>query len=300
MLSVLKWLGIALLLLVAGCGVVLVEAHWEIRSVTPALPEPADLAVVAEAAGPVRVSYLNTSRQDFMGGKMAHPSFVLEWADGRIFLIDAGMRPEVALQFGRPFEWLEGSDPAETFGAVGTQLGPASARVAGAAFTHLHHDHTDGLSTVCDAGGQGVRLFQTPDQATRQNFGTWPGVASLERVGCAERAMLPAEPLAALTGFPGLAAIAVGGHTPGSTAYVARVGGTTWFFSGDITNTLADLLEDRPKPAIYSLLIVPEATSRMALLRRWVKRMVDAPGSKLVVSHDRGALEATGMRPWSP
>ena len=293
----LRILLLVLLFPVAGFSLLVGEAHLEIRRVRPQLPEPGALATLPHEDAPVRIGYRNTATHAYEGSEMGHPSIVLEWGDGRLFLIDAGMRPEVARAFTRPLELTEGIEPPETFGAVGTQLGTAAARVAAAGFTHLHHDHTDGLATVCDAGARAVRVFQTPDQATRQNFSTWPGVSALERAACVQRETLPEQPLAFVPGFPGLAAIALGGHTPGSTAWVARVGDTLWFFSGDITNTRAALLEDRPKARLYSLLIVPEATSRTALLRSWLRRMAGGPGVELVVAHDLPALEAR-MQPF--
>ena len=134
--------GLAGLLLVGVIvlALVLAEAHLEIRSVTPELPETGALdGLSAVPGGPVRIAYVNTASQT--GGApatLAHPAFLLSWADGRRFLIDLGMERDQALAFGRLSELAFGSDPITPHGSVPEQLGPALAQVRGVAFTHLH------------------------------------------------------------------------------------------------------------------------------------------------------------------
>lgn len=288
------WLGLAV------CGLalaLLLEAHWEIRGLEAELPGPDALAALAGVAdGPQRVSYVNTATQPgYRSSPLSHPAFVLEWADGRVFLIDAGMDPEQARAFSRPFELLLGSDPIEPHGSLARQLGPVAQRVRGMAFTHLHPDHTGGIVSLCAARGDALPVFQTRWQAELGNYTTRPGREELEAAGCARPQRLADGPLAPVPGFPGLAAIAAGGHTPGSTIYAAHVAGTTWIFSGDVTNSKRNLLENRPKARIYSLLIVPEAPQRLEVLRRWLAALDAQPGFRVVVSHDRDALLASGL-----
>jgi hypothetical protein len=57
-------------------------------------------------------------------------------------------------------------------------------------------------------------------------------------------------------------------------------------FSGDITNTLADIHEDRGRGFLYSWLLVPENTGRTAELRHWLKELDTAADIDVVVSHD--------------
>jgi glyoxylase-like metal-dependent hydrolase (beta-lactamase superfamily II) len=321
-------------LLVFAAGV-LGEAHREMRGLDPVLPDARSLAALATAAdAPVRASYLNTATQRGGGLPIAHPVFLLEWSDGRLFAIDAGMDRAGALAFGRPMELLLGAEPIEPYGSPGEQLGDAAVRVAGVAFTHLHGDHTGGLPSLCataggaegvGAGGgsrsvgrrtaaRGLPVFQTPWQADLGNYTTSPGRDSIARASCATPRRLENGPLRAVPGFDGLAAVAVAGHTPGSTIYAAHVqgragahaahgspaAGTTWIFAGDVANFRDSLLENRPKPQIYSLLIVPEAPAVLERLRRWLAALDAEPGFRVVVSHDLEALEASALPRHSP
>jgi glyoxylase-like metal-dependent hydrolase (beta-lactamase superfamily II) len=93
-------------------------------------------------------------------------------------------------------------------------------------------------------------------------------------------------------------AIAAGGHTPGSTVFAARVGEVTWILAGDMTNSRAALLANEPKPALYSLFIVPEAPARLERMRLWLSALDAESDVTVVVSHDQPALEASGMSAW--
>ena len=141
------WVLLAVILL---GGAVLGEAHLEIRGLAPVLPDRAELdELLGAGSGPVRVSYVNTATQRTPGGSAtAFPAFILEWADGRLFVIDTGMEREGALAFGKPLERLLGADPIEPHRSLARQLGEAASRVRGVAFTHLHSDHTGGLGAL--------------------------------------------------------------------------------------------------------------------------------------------------------
>ncbi len=290
---------LVLLLVAAGF---LGEAHLEIRSLWPKLPDREALAELGAAGdGPVRLSYLNTASQSGPGSPpVGHPSFLLEWTDGRIFAIDTGMTPDGARAFGEPMELLLGSDPIEVFGSIGEQMGPAAARIGGVAFTHLHQDHTDGLASLCDGRDGELAVFQTTRQAERGNYTTAPGAAHLDAAACIRRERLTSGPLHEVPGFPGLAAIEGSGHTPGSTIFAARVGDTLWLFAGDVSNFQQNLLDDVAKPAVYSLLVTPESRGALAHLRRWLGERDAEPGVRVVVSHDVEAIAARGIPAWRP
>ncbi len=295
--------GFTLIVLAAllAAAAFLIEAHWEIRSLVPQLPERAALAALAGGeGGPTGLSYLNTASQRAPGGGvMVHSVFLLEWADGRVFAIDAGMNREQARAFGELIERLLGSEPIEPHGSPGEQLGAASERVRGLGFTHLHSDHTGGIASLCGTGGRAIRVFQTPWQAELENYTTRPGRDDIEAAACARPERLDGPgPLLSVPGFPGLAALPAAGHTPGSTVFLARVGGTTWVFSGDVTNRKDALLENRPKERVYSLLVVPEAPAQLERLRLWLAELDAAPDVRVVVSHDGDALAASGIPPW--
>jgi len=280
-----------------------VEAHLEMQGIAPPIPTRAELDAMAAAPdGPVRIRFVNTSSQTTPEAREgAHPGFLLEWPDGRAFLIDVGMERPAAVEFGKPMEWL-GAQPAVPHGSVGEQMGTDAARIAGVAFTHLHFDHTGGMKQLCDAAGHGLDVYQTPYQFERVNFGTQMGLDDLAASGCAKRRRLEADgdaPYFQIPGFPGVFAIPAAGHTPGSTMYAVRIGPTFWILSGDVTNSKPNLLSDTPKPLLYSLFIVPENRGRLGVLRRWLAGLDAEPSTIVVPSHDGTALREAGMPAYS-
>jgi glyoxylase-like metal-dependent hydrolase (beta-lactamase superfamily II) len=315
---VLAALGVVLLAGIAFVLGGLAWAHAEIRGIEPALPS-VDAAVAADAASdlPVRLRWIDTASQRMPRSGvldpaldaapdapyvMGHTGFVLEWADGRIFLVDAGMDREAALAFGGPIEQLAGADPIEPRRSVAQALGPAADRVAGIGFTHLHPDHTNGVAALCGASNRRIRLVQGRLQAERSNYTTRGGAAQLAQAPCLEREVLDGSGLVALPGFAGLALIPAGGHTPCSQLFVAHVRDgdalRVWIITGDIVNQLDGALRDIPKPRLYSLLMVPEAPERLAAVRAFLREAAARPGTGLLVSHDRLSLEQSGVPEW--
>ena len=138
-------------------------------------------------------------------------------------------------------------------------------------------------------------VFQAPLQFERGNYTTATSEEQIADAACATPQRLEGGPLFAVPGFPGLFAIAAGGHTPGSTAYLARVGDTAWMLAGDVSNEQANLLGDVPKPLLYSLLITPEHRGRLGQLRRWLAALDARPDVRVVVSHDVTAIREAGM-----
>lgn len=300
MRQIVAGLGGVLLVGVVVAAAFLAEAHWEMRAIAPELPETSALTeALAAPGGPVAIHFINTAVQRGGPGPtpIGHPAFLLEWPDGRGLLIDVGMDRAGARAFGKPFELLFGADPIEFRGAVADQLGDAAAKLAGIAFTHLHPDHTGGLPALCTALSHELAAFQTPWQADRGNYTTAPGMADIEAAGCARRQRLAGGPIYPFPGFPGLVAVAAGGHTPGSTLYFARVGDTIWGLAGDVSNVQSALLANQPKPRVYSLLITPEATGRLEELRRWLAALDAEPAFHILVSHDTDAIAASGLPP---
>ena len=323
-----KTIGFALL---AGplllCGVLAWE-HVEIRRVGPALPPIDDLlAPDLNSDLPVRLTWINTASQPMPRAAvldpdrdpnpeapytMSHPSFVVEWADGRLFLIDMGMDAEAARRFGKPLEWLGGADPMVPHGSTSARLGRDRDRVAGIAFTHMHKDHTTGLLELCRnraAGAAPVPVYQTHDQVSRVNHTTLPAKRQLEQAGCIERRSLGAgSGLIPVDGFRGLFAIPAAGHTPGSTMYVVQVRGaaaeegggdaSTWVITGDVVNHVQGIELGLSKPRLYSLLMVPEDDERLGRVRDFLRELSARPGVRLLVSHDQNEIESTGLARW--
>jgi glyoxylase-like metal-dependent hydrolase (beta-lactamase superfamily II) len=316
-------LALLALALLAAAGV-LAAAHLEIRARDPELPGDEELAALAAApGGPVALAWHETARQpmpralvlapsaDPDGSApyvMSHPAFALAWPDGRLLLVDLGMERDGARAFGRPLEWA-GAAPLEFASGAAQALGPAAARVGGALFSHLHADHVDGVLALCAArAGAALPVFQTAAQAERANHTTRPGRRLLEQAGCAARRRLPEQPLAEVPGFPGVGVVDAAGHTPGSQVVLAVLaGGRRLAFTGDVANHVEGIRRNVGKPALYGLLVVPEAPARLDRLRRWLAHLERELGFELVVAHDEahlatlalpgfGALRAPGTR----
>jgi glyoxylase-like metal-dependent hydrolase (beta-lactamase superfamily II) len=313
-------LGLALVIVVLAslAALALVSAHRAIDRERAPLPTAEELARFATGPVPdlpVRLRWIDTATQAMPRSAvldpgadpapdepyvMSHPAFVLEWADGRLLLIDAGMRREAALEFGGPLEALGGASPIEPRTSVADALGASAANVGGIVFTHLHTDHVEGVLGLCTpAREQKLAAFTTVAQAERSNYTTRPGIALLEEATCVERRVLSEDRLRALPGFPGVAVLDAGGHTPGSQIVLARVRGQDpdagerlYAFAGDTVNHIDGVRHDVPKPYLYRTLLVPESDDRLGELRRFLAGLERDGGWVVLVSHDQRALAA--------
>ena len=313
-------------LTIVGVAVValgLTWAHLAIRR--ERAPLPSAEAIVANVAGddrPVRLTYINTASQPMPRAAvldpkrdpqpaepyvMSHPAFVLEWADGRMLLIDTGMTNDAAITFGKPIQLLGGGAPIQPLVSVATQLGEARQQVRGVIFTHLHTDHTGGIRSLCKGMRHRLRVFMTDAQAERPNYTTRPGLRQVNAARCVRIEPLVGGPLMPLRGtgrdaFPGVFAIAAGGHTPGSQIIVAHVAGAdeprTYVFTGDIVNNIDGITYDIPKPRFYRWFVVPEDETRQEELRHYLRELRDRYGFILLVSHDQRQIERSGIAPW--
>lgn len=300
---------LALLLLAAGG---LGAAHCGMRGLGGPLPrtlagldaEDAPQTVrVAETARQVmpRRLVLDPARDPSPDApyEMAHPAFLLRWADGRRLLVDTGMEPEAAVAFGRPLE-LVGAEPTAPRGSAAAQLPEIAEGRLGVLLTHLHTDHTGGLAALCAArGGAPIELFQTPAQASRRNYTTRPGAAAVAEAPCVRTTLLADEPLAPVPGFPGVGVIWAAGHTPGSQVVIAALRGAQGdvrriAFTGDVANAVDGIRHDVPKPLLYRLLVVPEHEARLAEVRRFLRHLEET-GVLLAPAHDGLHLRSLGL-----
>jgi glyoxylase-like metal-dependent hydrolase (beta-lactamase superfamily II) len=309
-------------LLVVIAAVVLVGAHRAVRRETAPLPQLDAIAAVAGvgqivADAPTRVSVINTASQampranvldpsrDPQGEEpyvMSHPSFVLEWKNGRMLLVDTGMTEAGSRAFGTALEWLGGADPLVPHRSAAAALGAAAERVQGVVFTHLHTDHVGGIGELCSHVNM-LHVSMTAAQAERTNYTTRPGLEELEEAECVRLERVSGGPLLSVPGFPGVFLIDAGGHTPGSQIVLAFTyngdgAAHRYAFTGDIVNNVDGITYDVPKPLFYRLLVVPESEERQHELRLFLKRLRDEAGFELLVSHDQRAIEASGVPAW--
>lgn len=289
-----------LLFVLIGLAIMLGPAHIQIWGIEEEIPDVGafltnDLLMGADT--PISISYVNTATQVTPLGTLGHPGVLISWADGRKFLIDSGMNHADAMAFGKPFELLLRAKPTRTFGPIEHQMNEAIHQVQGIGFTHLHSDHTKGITAICTAMASPATIYQTVRQAGHQNLHTSEGQALIDASVCEHRTLGDAV-IKPVAGFPGLVAIAAAGHTPGSTIWATRVDGVTWMFAGDITNSMADLKADRPKGLIYSHLLIPENTAQLAKWRDWLNRVDSRTNARVLVAHDIYAFEASPLEPW--
>lgn len=288
-------LAIFVVLVLLAAGIFLIPAHLQVRGVEPPLPDEDQLrALMAVENGPIGIRYVITSSQEVAEGKLAHSLFLLEWADGTLFMIDAGMDRATAAEFAELMQTLNNAGEAVTRGTVAELLGEDVRRVGGVGFTHLHIDHSQGVVPFCEARGPGAKVFQTGWQAELHNINTEEG-AEIVAQSCLEPGELVGEGILTAEGFPGLGIIGVGGHTPGSTLFAVGVGDRLWLFSGDTTNSKANLLSNTGKGFLYSYLLVPENTARTQALRLWLTALDAKDDIRVVVSHDLGDIETSGL-----
>lgn len=284
-------LGLALLAL----AILLVPAHWQTRRIAPPLPNADELRALSRVTdGPIAVEYLVNASQSGPRGTLGHDVFLVRWADGRTFMIDAGMDRAAAAEFADLLKLMWGAEDGRFRGDVAAQLGDAIEQVQGVGFTHLHIDHSQGVVPFCAARGPGASVYQTRWQAEEHNFNTTEGAEIVEASCLAPRAITGGA-LMRIDDFPGLGVVALGGHTPGSTLFAVPVAGHLWIFSGDTTNTKAAILEDTGKPFFYSFLAVPENTARTAELRRWLAALDAEEDMTVIVSHDLPDIATSGM-----
>jgi glyoxylase-like metal-dependent hydrolase (beta-lactamase superfamily II) len=298
---ILRILAVLVLLAVAALAIRIGPAHLQIRRVAPRLPSAAELRTLfAAPGGPTSLRWVLTSSQALERGELAHSVFLAEWPDGSLFEVDAGMDAAAALEFSELLKTMSGAGEMTPGGTVPERIGAAAvARIRGLGFTHLHIDHTQGVSALCAARpAAGARVFQGRAQAELRDPNTEEGGA-LVASSCFEEARAGEEGLLTIGDFPGLALVPLGGHTACSTMFAFSVAGHLWLLSGDITNSRTDLLENRGKGFVYSWLLVPEDTRRTAELRQYLAALDAEPDISVVVSHDLAALRASGLPEWS-
>ncbi len=291
-------LGFALILLGLFLTTVLLPPHLQIRKIEPTLPDQAELnRLLEQSNGPTKLSYFVSSEQKGQQSSLAHTTFVVEWGDGKLFLVDLGMDEANAIEFGELFEMLRGADPAVVHGTAASILGDDVNRVNGVGFTHLHVDHVQGIETICATQINQVLVLQTPDQRTKQNIHTAEQAELLKNSDCV-RQLEVSNAQSVSDYFPGLGIYPLGGHTPGSTLFAVAIQDKLWLLSGDTTNSKSKLLNNQGKGWVYSYLMVPEHVDRTAELRVWLAELDQQENVTVLVSHDLQSIQDTGLQKW--
>jgi glyoxylase-like metal-dependent hydrolase (beta-lactamase superfamily II) len=281
----------------------LVPGHLQIRKLVieiPSLEYTEDLFLEQDSKTfPIDIHYVNTAQQTGPFGTLGHLGVLITWNDGKQFLIDTGMNPEEAQKFGATLELL-GAGPTLTFGAIEEQLGGYIDAITGIGFTHLHSDHTAGISNICIAlrsRNEQATIFQTNSQSSLQNTFTKQGQQLINNSDC-EVALLGDELIKPVPGFEGLFAIEAGGHTPGSTVFITKLAGKTWILAGDLTNAMQDIHNNKDKGWIYSHLLVPEDTKLLEKWRLWLEQADQQDNISVLVAHDINAFKVSDLKAW--
>ena len=299
MKRILKLLSIVLMAALIIIAIFLIPAHIQTRRVTPNLPSIENISALQNSPdGPVRLSYVLTSSQQTSKGPLGHPVFIAQWADGRMFMVDAGMNKQGAQKFAALLQKIYGGEDAKFYGTAAELLGSKTANVQGVGFTHMHIDHTQGIDNFCTAREQNQNLpaksYLTKLQHNKHNFNTKKG-AKIIKNSCLKDGLLKDAGIMEIEKFPGLSIIKLGGHTPGSTLFIFAINGHLWILSGDIAATKTHLLGNHGKGFLYSYILVPENTSQTARLRQWLAKLDALDFASVIVSHDLNALQASGL-----
>ena len=283
-------------------GSKLYQTHGQIDAINPELPSAKIIREsIADEDLPVSLIAYNTATQNVplssvlegADGEeffdMAFPVFVVTWANGRQFVIDAGLSALTAGPFGESSELL-GAGPMQFHAGLGDLV--EAKEISGIGFTHLHSDHVDGAGDLCESG-KNLIIVQSVQQYTTTNYLTEAGNLQLEAMECAQRLLIRDEKsaLKPIGGFPGVFLVNAGGHTPGSQVFVVHVrnnsGAMTYVLAGDLVNHYRAIEENISKPAFYSYLIVPENLSQLEQARVWLKGLAAQRKFKILVSHHK-------------
>ncbi|MBY0400645.1 MBL fold metallo-hydrolase [Myxococcota bacterium] len=170
---------------------------------------------------------------------MEFRTYQLEYADGRSVVIDAVHDAERHAAMPMMADYDASAFERQT---------AALRRAERILLTHEHWDHANGLRAVIDE--EAVRPHLVIPEAQRHS-------AAMREAGLEEDELqgLPAAPDVDLRPVaPGVVAIAMPGHTPGSqVVYVRRADGAELLFLGDIVWNARNLRERRGKSRLISL-----------------------------------------------
>jgi glyoxylase-like metal-dependent hydrolase (beta-lactamase superfamily II) len=288
---------LATVVVIAGWGAFkLVPPHIQIRALEISLPTLNQVRHLRAGTTnyPQSLSFVATAQQSSSKGTVGHVGILIRWSDNRVLLIDTGMDRDTAVAHGEPMETVNDAEPMTTFGPIEEQLGHSVNDIKGIVFTHLHRDHADGVAGICAAMNFPSPIIQTVAQSKQHNYLTDGGQQLINQSVC-DKSVIGNGSLIPLKDFPGVYTMSAGGHTPGSTNYVVLTNEHYWVFSGDLTNTIADIRNNNGKNWVFSYLFVPEDTALLEDWRLWLKAADDETDMTVVPAHDIDYLRTLGL-----
>jgi N-acyl homoserine lactone hydrolase len=209
------------------------------------------------------------------------------------FLIDAGFDDSFAKHspYGdyteamKLFNWFYGITNRQESGTdLGTQLGRANVRPKAVFFTHLHPDHTAGVSAL---GAQTLLVFGKAEAgflarvAVANYLSGKPKLSSLDFSDA--RVLLPLGPSVDVFGDGSFWAISVPGHTDDGIAYLVN-GTTPVFLTGDASH-FAWAFDADIGPRGWNDTGTARGRVSLAAMRTFAKAY---PKVKLIYGHEAG------------
>lgn len=239
---------------------------------------PQSVGVERVASGGLPRFFVVSGNGPFGSYPAVYASFQLRYADGRSIIIDTAYDHS-------SWERIDGTlsvfDDA-AFARVKQALSTATHIIV----THEHADHLAGLWGAHDeAALRHARL--TPEQLEfAPGFGTGFTRQSLA-------AVVPFSNPGMTRLVAGVVLIRAPGHSPGSQLiYVRRADGRELLFIGDIAWNQDNLTRERVRPRLSSLYLREDRDAVTAQLQTLHALQQRNPALRLVVAHDRVALDA--------
>lgn len=205
-------------------------------------------------------------------------AFAVRWPDGRIALVDSGAGTAMGPGTGRLQESL-------------ALAGIAASDISEILLTHVHPDHSNGLSTV-----DGLAIFRNAELYVHADeFAHWhddsymrdaPPAQQEQNFLAARRQLAPYADRTILFAegplLPNITAISLPGHTPGHTGYLFSSGDKQLFIWGD-TIHYEEIQFDRPDVTVVFDIDPLAAT----LSRRRALDLARAAGWQVAGMHHR-------------